>query len=196
MNPEQVAQDIIHRHQDALVAVAETQGAAIAAAAQRMVRCLLEDGRLICCGSGTSALLAELLAARLLGRLERDRPGLPAIILQDNGAGSGPTDETGTGESLARSIRAVGRDGDLLVVLCSQAQAPGLVRGLVAARDRGIPAVALTGQDGGDIATALGENDLEVRVPVTSPVRVEEVHHLIVNLLCELVERELFGDPQ
>ena len=53
----------------------------IAKAAQLMAQSLLNDGKLLSCGNGGSAADAQHFSGELLGRFERERPGLPAIAL-------------------------------------------------------------------------------------------------------------------
>lgn len=195
MTPEQVARDIFQRHQDAVVAAAETQTDALIAAAQRIVSCLLEEGRLFACGTGCSAANAQHLTVRLLNRLERERPGLPVFCLSD----SAPlltalAAEGGGGDMLARPLRALGKAGDLLVVFSASGTAASLVQAVLGAHERNMDVIAFTGHEGGDIGRVLLPDDIEVRIPVHSPVRTDEVHLLLLNALCELTERELFGD--
>lgn len=53
--------------------------------------------------------------------------------------------------------------------------------------------IALTGKNGGGVATALTEFDIEIRVPSQSTARVQEVHLLITHCLCDLIDHQLFG---
>ena len=53
--------------------------------------------------------------------------------------------------------------------------------------------VALTGKDGGDIASILSAEDVELRVPSHSTARIQEVHLLIIHSLCDHIDRQLFG---
>lgn len=195
MAPEQVIRDIFQRHQDAVVATAETQVDALAAAAQRVVACLLEEGRLFVCGSGGSAANAHHFTVKMLNRLERDRPGLPVFCLSDGAPLlTSLATHTGQGELFARPLRALGRPGDLLIALSGTGMSTNSVQAILSAHERSMHVVALTGQDGGDMARVLAVDDIQVRVPTAAAVRTEEVHLLLINALCELVERELFGD--
>lgn len=195
MDPENVIHETFSAHVDAASNVAETQVPAIIAGAQRLVRCLLDERRMFVCGSGGSAANAQHFAVKMLGRLERERPGLPVFCLADGAplitslAGS-----YGTADVFARQLRALGQPGDVLVALSSTGMSANTVQAIVSAHDRGMDVVALTGHEGGDVTRVLGNDDIEIRVPSTSPVRAEEIHLLIINVLCDLLERELFGD--
>src|SRR5262245_5412240 len=60
---------------------------AIARASQLMVTALLADRKIIACGNGADAALAQLFTCNLLNRFEEDRPALPALALgADNAA--------------------------------------------------------------------------------------------------------------
>ena len=55
--------------------------------------------------------------------------------------------------------------------------------------------IALTGRDGGIIAQLMDENSIEIRVPSNVTARIQEVHRLVLNILCELVDLQLLGPP-
>jgi len=48
------------------------------------------------------------------------------------------------------------------------------------------------GGEGGEIAALIGENDVEIRVPSNNHARIEEVHLLVINSLCETIDNTLF----
>ena len=52
--------------------------------------------------------------------------------------------------------------------------------------------VALTGYDGGELAGLLGPQDVEIRIPSHRSARIQEMHMLTVNCLCDLIDNTLF----
>ena len=48
----------------------------IAVAAEKMVACLMNEGKVLACGNGGSAADAQHFAAEMVGRFEKERPGL------------------------------------------------------------------------------------------------------------------------
>ncbi|VEB40500.1 Phosphoheptose isomerase [Chromobacterium violaceum] len=46
----------------------------VAAAAERMVACLMNEGKILACGNGGSAADAQHFAAEMVGRFEKERP--------------------------------------------------------------------------------------------------------------------------
>lgn len=86
MNPEDAIRDSLSAHIDAVAAVLETQMPNVITATRRLSRCLLEESRIFVCGNAGSAINAQHFAVKMLGRLERERPGLPVFCLSENAA--------------------------------------------------------------------------------------------------------------
>ena len=53
----------------------------IADAAQLLVECLMQDGKIMACGNGGSAADAQHFAAEIVGRFTQERKAWPAIAL-------------------------------------------------------------------------------------------------------------------
>lgn len=187
--------DHLLAHQAALEATLETLSDAIVAAAQRLARCLLEDGKILCCGNGGSACEAQHLSSEFLNRFDRDRPGLPALALTgDVAALTSIANDYRFEDVFSKPVRALGRAEDVLVIFTTSGNSPNLLQAVSAAHDRQMSVIALTGKNGGPLATLLGEADLEIRVPSDTTARIQEVHLFISHCLCDLIDRQLFGD--
>lgn len=187
--------DHLLAHQAALEATLETLSDAIVAAAQRLARCLLEDGKILCCGNGGSACEAQHLSSEFLNRFDRDRPGLPALALTgDVAALTSIANDYRFEDVFSKPVRALGRAEDVLVIFTTSGNSPNLLQAVSAAHDRQMTVIALTGKTGGPLATLLGEADLEIRVPSDTTARIQEVHLFISHCLCDLIDRQLFGD--
>jgi D-sedoheptulose 7-phosphate isomerase len=176
--------------QEAVVNLSELIGFA----SQRLVHALLNDKKIMACGNGGSANNAQLLVASLINRYERDRPSLPAIAL-----GTGMTMLTAIANDMqyddifAKPLRALGQNGDILVVYTIGGHSANMLKAVNSAHDKEISVIALTGQDGGSIAPLLHENDLELRVPSNSAAHVLETHLMITHCLCDLIDYQIFG---
>lgn len=187
--------DHLLAHQAALEGTLETLSDAIVAAAQRLARCLLEDGKILCCGNGGSACEAQHLSSEFLNRFDRDRPGLPALALTgDVAALTSIANDYRFEDVFSKPVRALGRAEDVLVIFTTSGNSPNLLQAVSAAHDRQMSVIALTGKNGGPLATLLGEADLEIRVPSDTTARIQEVHLFISHCLCDLIDRQLFGD--
>lgn len=164
-------------------------------ASNRLVQCLLEDGKLMSCGNGGSAADAQHFSSEMINRFERERPGLPAIALTtDSSTLTSVANDDHFDNVFAKQVRALGRGGDLLITYTTSGNSPNIVNAATAAHERDMSVIAITGKDGGTLANLLHRTDIEIRVPSNSTARVQETHLLITHCLCELVDHQLFGE--
>ncbi|MEO8679862.1 MAG: SIS domain-containing protein [Vicinamibacterales bacterium] len=151
----------------------------------------LKQGRTVLAfGNGGSAADAQHFVAELVGHYERDRKPLSAMTLSsDTSILTAVGNDYGYDRVFARQIEANGRPGDVALAISTSGNSPNVLRGLEAARDRGMVTIALTGS-GGD-AGRLAQ--FHLGVAETRTPRVQEVHITVLHILCELVEKELEG---
>ena len=166
----------------------------IAAASHLMTQALLADGKILSCGNGGSAADAQHFSSELLNRFELERPGLPAVALTtDSSTLTSIANDYEFADIFAKQVRALGHGDDVLLGISTSGNSTNVLRAIHAAHERGMKIVALTGRDGGTIAQALGDDDLELRLPAQRTARIQEVHLLIIHCLCDLIDAELLG---
>jgi len=169
--------------------------AAIARASETIADALADGGKVLSCGNGGSAADAQHLSSEMVNRFERDRKGLAAIALTtDTSTLTSVANDSEFAEVFARQIRALGRSGDVLVAFSTSGNSPNILRAAAAARESQMRVVAVTGRDGGGLAQALADGDVELRVPAASTARIQEVHVLVIHCLCDLVDFQLLGE--
>lgn len=163
-------------------------------ASEIMVHCLLNGGKIIAAGNGISAAKAQILSANLCNRFERERPSLPAMALgTDITALTSITNDHSFNEIFAKQIRALSQPGDCLVLMSASGKSNNLIQAVSAAHERDMSVIAMLGNQGGDIASVLESNDLEILVPVESVTRIHEIHLLSISCICDLIDQQLFG---
>lgn len=166
----------------------------IALAVERMVHCLMHDGKILVCGNGASSTQAQLLAAALVNRFEAERPGLAAIALTaDTAVVSAIANDCDYARVYARQVEALGAPGDLLLAISASGQARNVLAAVLTAQDKDMGVIALTGGDGGQLAAALREEDVLLCAPGESTARIREVHLLTLHCLCEGIDYSLLG---
>ncbi len=172
-------------------------GPSIEQASQLMVNSLLSEGKLLSCGNGGSAGDAQHFSSELLNRFERERPSLPAIALTtDSSTITSIANDYSYDEVFSKQIRALGQPGDVLLAISTSGNSSNVLQAIQAAHDRDMLVVALTGRDGGAMASLLLPEDVEIRVPARSTARIQEVHLLAIHCLCDLIDRQLFGSEE
>lgn len=173
----------------------ELLAAPIAQAIEAMVACLLNNGKILACGNGGSAADAQHFAAELVGRFERERPGLPAIALTtDTSLLTAIANDYSFEQVFSKQVRALGRRGDVLLAISTSGNSGNVIDAIVAAHEHEMHVVALTGKGGGRIGELLGEGDVHLCVPHARTARIQEVHLLTIHCLCDAIDHTLLGD--
>ena len=166
----------------------------VAAAAELMTNCLLNDGKVLSCGNGGSAADAQHFSSEMMNRFEVERPGLPAIALTtDTSTITSIANDYQFADIFSRQVRALGQPGDILLGISTSGDSPNVVHAVDAAHDREMRVIALTGREGGQLADLMQESDIEIRVPNWSTARIQEVHLMIIHSICDLIDRRLLG---
>jgi len=166
----------------------------VVAAGELIAEALIAGGKLLIAGNGGSAADAQHAAAEFVNRFELERPGLPAIaVTTDSSVLTSIANDYQFDQVFARQVHALGRSGDVVLVITTSGNSPNIGAAIDAAHDRELPVILLSGRNGGDATRALGPADIEVRVPADATSRIQEVHILIIHCLCDLVDHILFG---
>jgi D-sedoheptulose 7-phosphate isomerase len=156
---------------------------------QRLVECVRSGGKILTFGNGGSAADAQHLAGELVGRFLRERAGIPALALTTD-----PSVITAIGNDMGyeavfrRQVEAHGRAGDVAIGISTSGRSSNVVEALRLARQRGLLTVGMTGGGGGRLD---GLVHYLIDVPHHDTPRIQEVHTMVVHVLCQLVEEGL-----
>jgi D-sedoheptulose 7-phosphate isomerase len=160
-------------------------------AAQLLTRTFRQGGKTLFCGNGGSAADAQHIAAELSGRFYTDRPPLYAEALHVNSSYlTAVANDYGYDHVFARMVEAAGRPGDVLVAISTSGNSVSILNAIEKARAQGMSVIGLTGETGGRMA---GLCEVLLNVPSGDTPRIQESHILIGHILCEIVEKEIFG---
>ncbi len=169
----------------------------MAAAVQSILVCVTGGGKVLACGNGSGAALAQLFAATFVSPYERERPELGAIALNTDGVLlTAAAQDYGFDQVFAKQLRALGQPGDVLLVLSVGGQSENLLQAISAAHERELSVVAITGQSSGKIRQVLRETDVHICVPSDKPARLQEVQLLVLHGLCDGVDSQLLGEQE
>ncbi len=166
----------------------------IAMAAERMVQCLLAEGKIMACGNGGSAADAQHFAAELLNRFEMERPPLAAIALTtDSSTLTSIANDYHYNEVFSKQVRGLGHSRDVLLAISTSGNSANVIEAIKAAHEREMAVVALTGNGGGQMAELLDGNDVHINVNSKVTARIQEVHILVLHCLCDAIDCVLLG---
>jgi len=187
---ENIFSDSIAAKQQALAVMPQT----IAAAVELLINALTSGGKVLSCGNGGSAADAQHFSSELLNRFDKDRPGLPAIALTtDSSTMTSIANDYNYNEVFARQLTSLGHAGDILLAISTSGNSGNVCRAIEVAHERNMHVIALTGKDGGKMAGLLTRQDIELRVPSGTTARIQEVHLLLIHILCTCIDKRLFN---
>lgn len=174
------------------LSVRELLSSTIAHTGQIMANALQQGNKILCCGNGGSASDAQHFSAELLGRYVNERRALPAIALNtDTSTLTAVGNDYGYEQVFARQIQALGKAGDVLIAISTSGNSPNILAAIDAARKANMQIIALTGKQGGKIASLLQANEQHVCVPSNITSNIQESHIMILHCWCEIIDRLL-----
>jgi len=148
-------------------------------------------GKLMICGNGGSAADSQHLAAELVGRFQAERPGWAAIALTvDTSTLTAVANDYGFDRIFARQVEALGRPGDVLLVISTSGESANCVAAVAAAGRRGLCTHGLLGKGGGRLRSLV---DSALVAPSDDTPRIQELHGLVIHALCAALESARLG---
>ncbi len=165
---------------------------AIEIVAKACVNLYRNDKKTILAGNGGSAADAQHIAAELVGRYGFDRPSIPSLALTtDTSNLTAIGNDYGYDQVFSRQLEGMGQTGDIFIGISTSGNSRNIIKAFESAKKKNITTVALTGRDGGEMAKMA---DMAIVVPSNSTPRIQESHILIGHILCDIIEKELFGE--
>ncbi|WP_345975151.1 D-sedoheptulose 7-phosphate isomerase [Sulfurimonas sp. HSL3-7] len=170
----------------------ETFIAKIAEVAQACLDVYRSNKKTMLAGNGGSAADAQHIAAELVGRYGFDRPSIPSLALTTDSSNlTAIGNDYGYDRVFSRQVEGMGQEGDLFIGISTSGNSQNIINAFESAKAKGITTVALTGRDGGKMAQMA---DYALIVPSNTTPRIQESHILIGHILCDIIEKELFGE--
>jgi D-sedoheptulose 7-phosphate isomerase len=166
----------------------------ISQSAKIVTQCFMNGGKILACGNGTSASNAQIFSSKMLNRFEMERPGLPALSLTtDSSTITSIANDHNYIQVFSKQVTALGHPGDVLLAISTSGNSENIAAAISAAHNKDMTVIVLSGKSGGEIATLLSSNDIEIRVPSESTTHIQEVHLLVIHCICDLIDHQLLG---
>lgn len=180
--------------------------------------CYLNGGKLLIAGNGGSCADSEHIVGELMKGFKLKRPcnkdfaeklktidpvrgeilanrlqgGLPAIALDNHqGMNTAFINDVEDGGLLfyAQQVYGYGKSGDVFLGISTSGNSKNVLNATVVARALGMKVIALTGQNGGELAKV---SDAAIRVPQSETYMVQELHLPVYHCLCLMLEQRFF----
>jgi D-sedoheptulose 7-phosphate isomerase len=158
---------------------------------KKIIQCYKNGGKLLIFGNGGSAADAQHFAAELVNRFKIDRKPLPAIALTtDTSAITAIGNDYGFDYVFSKQIEALAGKKDIVIAISTSGKSKNIILGLQKAKEIGVKAIGFTNADGGSMHEFC---DIFLKVPSKNTPRVQECHELAYHIICDNVEKVLFG---
>ncbi|MDO4188673.1 MAG: D-sedoheptulose 7-phosphate isomerase [Lachnospiraceae bacterium] len=166
----------------------------IADASDKITECYKNGHMLLLCGNGGSAGDAQHIAGEMVARFRIERKALSALAFNTNSSVvTAIGNDYEYNKIFERQVEAFGHKGDVLIAISTSGNSESVVRAINKAKEMGITTVSLLGKNGGDCKDI---SDYAIVVPSDDTARIQESHIMIGHIICDLVERSMFGDLQ
>ena len=163
-------------------------------AARVIFSSVASGGKVICVGNSTGSHLAQYFSTLMLDRMDRERPGLPAINLSGDGAALlAITHSDSYHDVFSKQITAIGNPGDILFVIANRGNTSPIIQAIQAAHERKMNIVALTSPEAKNVSSLTSRDDTEIKINLLGTARVHECQITVIHTLIDLLERQLFG---
>ena len=138
--------------------------------AKQIIECFRRGNKVLICGNGGSAAMAQHMAAEFVGHLKTGRRALPAISLTTD---TSILTATGNDYSFdivfSRQVEALGKPGDILIGITTSGKSKNVLRAIEKGKEIGLITLLLPPQ---------GKNT----------ARIQEKHLRLIHDVCQIVE--------
>jgi D-sedoheptulose 7-phosphate isomerase len=156
-----------------------------------IVNAYRKNKKVLLCGNGGSAADAQHIAAEFSGRFYFDRAPLPAEALHVNTSFlTAVANDYSYDTVYARMLDASGNEGDILIAISTSGNSTNILKAIETAKKKGMFVIGFTGETGGKMKNLC---DYLFNVPSSDTPRIQEAHITLAHIICEWVEKELFG---
>lgn len=152
----------------------------------------IESGnKIMVCGNGGSAADAQHFVGELVNRLMVDREPLPGLALStDTSTMTSIANDYGYDQIFAKQVKALGKKGDILYGISTSGNSRNVIEAVKVANELEIFTVSLTGSGGGKLKDFC---KLNIIVPDSRVMRIQEVHLLTYHTISEAIENYFYN---
>ena len=129
------------------------------------------------------------LSTELIGRFKKNRKPLRSISLSSNSAAlTCISNDFGFENLFSRQVEALGKSKDVLVVISTSGNSKNILNAIYQAKKKNLITIGFFGKKGGKCKN---KTDIDIIIKSDSTARIQEMHIMVGQIICDLVEREL-----
>ena len=178
----------LQNHIETTMTMGENCANKLAEAAEKITQALLSGHTIYSCGIGETSPLSQLFVHYLTCGHQIERPGFPAIDLDQIANGNKEED------AFATPLHIHGQAGDILVVFSNGNSNPLLQKTIAAATDKGLQLLLISSTDDFILTEGLGSQDIEISCADYGKKSTSAINFLIIQCLCTLIDNKIFGE--
>lgn len=164
--------------------------ASVEKVAELCIAAYKNGNKILVCGNGGSASDAQHMVGELVGRYLIERSGIPAVALNANTTVvTALANDYDYNKIFAKQVKALGQGGDILFGISTSGNSSNVNNAFEVAKKMGIKTVGLTGRNGGKMR---GNSDYLLNVPSDRTPRIQEMHIMLIHIICGLIEKGLW----
>ncbi len=153
-----------------------------------IIKCLNNKGKIITMGNGGSAADSQHFAAELIGRFKHERKSLPAISLTtDTSVITALSNDYSVDVIFSRQCESLVDKKDVVIAFSTSGQSKNVINAVKISKKKGAKIISFIGNNTMPLSKY---SDVILNVPSKSTPHIQEVHRILMHIICELVEEE------
>jgi len=153
----------------------------------KIIKGLNKGNKIILFGNGGSAADAQHMAAEFIGRYLIQRKSLPAIALTtDTSVLTSIGNDYSFDKIFSRQCESLVQKNDIIIAISTSGNSKNIIQGIKTAKKKGALVIGLTGKTGGKMRSIC---DIIITASSNHTPRIQEVHRIVIHIICELVEK-------
>ncbi|MBK46462.1 MAG: phosphoheptose isomerase [Gammaproteobacteria bacterium] len=189
MDKLEIIKSNFYQNRDVIEKTVNTNIEDINYATDMLINMIESNGKLLVCGNGGSSGDAQHISSEFINRFEKERTEMPAISLNsDTATLTSIANDYDYKYIFSKQVKALGQPNDILMTFTTSGNSNNINEAIIAAKERNIKIILISGKDGGKAATLLGEQDCKVIIPHDRTSRIQEMHLIIIHSICECLD--------
>jgi len=172
-----------------LITESESLNVQIQMVIDKTVISIKKGGKIIAMGNGGSAADAQHFVAEFIGRFYKERKSIPALALTtDSSIITSIGNDYSFEKIFSRQCESMVKKNDIIFAISTSGKSKNVIEGLKIAKKVGCFIVGVSGKNKKDLEKY---SDIVLSVPSQSTPRIQEIHRIILHLICQFVEEKL-----